>query len=62
MTFTLNGTIRPQFSTINAVFLHERLPKSKLELMDAGHFIWEDGADQYAALITSWWAGGYGRL
>jgi pimeloyl-ACP methyl ester carboxylesterase len=43
----------------NAEYLHERLPKSKLDLIDAGHFIWEDGADQYAALVTSWWAGGY---
>jgi pimeloyl-ACP methyl ester carboxylesterase len=43
----------------NAEFLHQRLPKSKLDFIDAGHFIWEDGADQYAALVTSWWAGGY---
>jgi hypothetical protein len=20
---------------------------------------WEDGADEYAALVTSWWGGGY---
>ena len=39
--------------------LHERLPNSKLDLLDTGHFTWEDGADQYAALVTSWWAGGY---
>jgi pimeloyl-ACP methyl ester carboxylesterase len=43
----------------NAEFLHQRLPKSKLDFIDAGHFIWEDGADQYAALVTSWWAGRY---
>jgi hypothetical protein len=24
-----------------------------------GHFTWEDGADEYASLVTSWWAGGY---
>jgi pimeloyl-ACP methyl ester carboxylesterase len=44
---------------INAEFLHERLPASKLDLIDAGHFVWEDAADQYAALVTSWWSGGY---
>jgi pimeloyl-ACP methyl ester carboxylesterase len=44
---------------VNAEFLHERLPKSKLDLIDVGHFAWEDGADQYAALVTSWWNGGY---
>jgi pimeloyl-ACP methyl ester carboxylesterase len=43
----------------NAEFLHERLPHSKLDIIDAGHFTWEDGADQYAALVTTWWSGGY---
>jgi pimeloyl-ACP methyl ester carboxylesterase len=41
--------------------LHERLPKSKLEIIDTGHFIWEDAADTYASLVTSWWAGGYAK-
>ena len=39
----------------NARFLHERLPHSKLDVIDAGHFAWEDAADEYAALVTSWW-------
>ena len=43
----------------NAEFLHERLSKSKLDILDAGHFTWEDAADEYAALVTSWWGGGY---
>jgi pimeloyl-ACP methyl ester carboxylesterase len=44
---------------VNAEFLHERLPRSKLDIVDAGHFTWEDAADEYAALVTSWWRGGY---
>jgi pimeloyl-ACP methyl ester carboxylesterase len=44
---------------VNAEFLHERLPHSKLDIIDAGHFTWEDGADQYAALVTTWWNEGY---
>jgi pimeloyl-ACP methyl ester carboxylesterase len=44
---------------VNAEFLHERLPKSKLDIVDAGHFTWEDAADAYAALVTSWWGGGF---
>ena len=40
---------------VNAEFLHERLPNSKLDVIDTGHFTWEDGADEYAALVTSWW-------
>ena len=44
---------------VNAEFLHERLPHSKLDVIDAGHFTWEDGAEQYAALVATWWSGGY---
>src|SRR5262245_29719843 len=41
---------------INAQYLHERLPRSELHLVDASHFVWEDAADEYAALVTAWWA------
>jgi len=43
----------------NHRYLDQRLPNSKLDLIDAGHFTWEDAADTYADLVTSWWAGGY---
>jgi pimeloyl-ACP methyl ester carboxylesterase len=43
----------------NHRYLSQRLPNCKLDLIDAGHFTWEDAADTYADLITSWWAGGY---
>jgi pimeloyl-ACP methyl ester carboxylesterase len=39
----------------NAEFLHERLPNSSLAIIDAGHFVWEDPDDEYAALVTRWW-------
>ena len=44
---------------VNAEILHERLPNSRLDILDAGHFTWEDSADDYAALVTNWWGGGY---
>jgi len=44
---------------VNAEFLHDRLPHSKLDILDAGHFTWEDAADEYTALVTTWWSGGY---
>jgi len=44
---------------VNAEYLHERLPHSELHLLDSGHFIWEDAADEYAALVTAWWAEGF---
>jgi pimeloyl-ACP methyl ester carboxylesterase len=40
----------------NAEFLHARLPHSKLDIIDAGHFAWEDNATGYARLVTGWWA------
>ena len=40
---------------VNAEFLYRRLPHSKLNIIDAGHFAWEDAANEYAALIASWW-------
>jgi pimeloyl-ACP methyl ester carboxylesterase len=47
---------------VNAEFLHERLPHSKLDIVDAGHFAWEDAADEYAALVTNWWSGGFAHV
>ena len=44
---------------VNAQYLHERLPHSELHLIDSTHFVWEDAADEYAALVSAWWAGGY---
>ncbi len=43
----------------NAEFLHERIQNSKLDFIDAGHFVWEDAADEYASLVASWWDGGF---
>jgi pimeloyl-ACP methyl ester carboxylesterase len=47
---------------VNAEYLHERLPHSELRFVDGGHFIWEDTAGEYAALVAAWWAGGFKRL
>jgi pimeloyl-ACP methyl ester carboxylesterase len=52
------GAHDPAVPPVNAEFLHERLPNSKLDIIDAGHFTWEDAADEYAALVTSWWRPG----
>jgi pimeloyl-ACP methyl ester carboxylesterase len=53
------GARDPAVPPVNAEYLHERLPNSKLDIIDAGHFTWEDAADDYAALVTSWWSGGH---
>jgi len=38
----------------NAEFLHSRLANSKLDILETGHFTWEDGADDYLELTRSW--------
>jgi pimeloyl-ACP methyl ester carboxylesterase len=53
------GARDPAVPPVNAEFLDKRLPRSRLDLIDAGHFVWEDAADEYAAIVTAWWSGGY---
>jgi pimeloyl-ACP methyl ester carboxylesterase len=38
----------------NAEFLHARLAHSKLDILETGHFTWEDAADDYLELTRSW--------
>jgi pimeloyl-ACP methyl ester carboxylesterase len=47
---------------VNADFLHDRLPLSKLTILETGHWAWEDAADEYAAHVTAWWNGGYAAV
>jgi pimeloyl-ACP methyl ester carboxylesterase len=53
------GARDPVVPPVNGEFLHQRLPNSKLDIVEAGHFVWEDAADEYAALVTSWWSAGH---
>jgi pimeloyl-ACP methyl ester carboxylesterase len=56
------GALDRAVPSINAEFLHERLPRSRLDIIQAGHFTWEDAAEVYATLVASWWAGGYASV
>ncbi|MEV6611557.1 alpha/beta hydrolase [Kutzneria sp. NPDC051319] len=51
----LNGRFDPVVPLANAEYLQERIPGSRLDIVDKGHFIWEEGADDYARLLTEWW-------
>ncbi|MGH3154734.1 MAG: alpha/beta fold hydrolase [Streptosporangiaceae bacterium] len=53
------GTHDTAVPAVNAEYLHQRLPHSQLDVIDAGHFTWEDAPDEYAGLVTRWWGGGY---
>jgi pimeloyl-ACP methyl ester carboxylesterase len=43
----------------NAEFLHERLPNSRMEILPAGHFAWEEVPDLYGGILISWLTTGY---
>jgi pimeloyl-ACP methyl ester carboxylesterase len=47
---------------VNAEFLLERLPASKLALLDVGHYTWEDASTEYATLVTGWWSRDYATV
>jgi pimeloyl-ACP methyl ester carboxylesterase len=49
----------PLVPPLNGTFLHERLTNSKLDIVDAGHFVWEERPQVYASLVTSWWDEGH---
>jgi pimeloyl-ACP methyl ester carboxylesterase len=36
----------------NAEFLDERLPNSRLAVIDAGHFVWEEAPEEYASIVV----------
>jgi pimeloyl-ACP methyl ester carboxylesterase len=43
----------------NAEFLDARLPNSRVEIVYAGHFVWEKAADEYGSTVSDWVTGGY---
>jgi pimeloyl-ACP methyl ester carboxylesterase len=46
----------------NAEGLKRKLPKSKLNVLDCGHFAWEDAAAEYGKLACDFIRGGYKNL
>jgi pimeloyl-ACP methyl ester carboxylesterase len=47
----INGRRDRVVPVANAEFLDERLPNSRVALIDAGHFVWEEAPAEYAALV-----------
>jgi pimeloyl-ACP methyl ester carboxylesterase len=43
----------------NGQLLKDHLPRSRYELLEGGHLIWEDASEQYAASIYDWVSDGY---
>jgi pimeloyl-ACP methyl ester carboxylesterase len=38
----------------NGQYLCDRLPTARHEIIDAGHLVWEDAADEYAGFVLDW--------
>ena len=47
----INWPLRPRRPARNAEFLNQRLPTSRLVIIDAGHFVWEEEPAKYASII-----------
>jgi pimeloyl-ACP methyl ester carboxylesterase len=47
----INGRHDPVVPLGNVEFLHDRLPNSRLVIIDAGHFVWEEAPEEYASTI-----------
>jgi pimeloyl-ACP methyl ester carboxylesterase len=56
------GRNDPFVPVSNAKALHRVLSKSKLDILDCGHFVWEDAASQYGRLACDFIKGGYTQL
>jgi pimeloyl-ACP methyl ester carboxylesterase len=47
----INGRHDRVVPVAKAEFLHDRLPNSRLRIIDAGHFVWEEAPTEYASII-----------
>ena len=47
----INGRHDRVVPLANAEFLDERLPNSRLAVIDAGHFVWEEAPAEYASTV-----------
>ena len=47
----INGRHDPVVPISNVEFLDERLPNSRIVLIDAGHFVWEEAPAEYARIV-----------
>ena len=51
----ISGSRDTAVPSTNGQFLHDRLRHSTHDIVDSGHFVWEEASDTYASLLTDWW-------
>jgi pimeloyl-ACP methyl ester carboxylesterase len=43
----------------DAALLRERLPNARLDVLEAGHCVWEERAPEFESIVTQWVSGGF---
>ena len=43
----------------DAALLRERLPHARLDVLEAGHCVWEERAPEFQSIVTQWVSGGF---
>jgi pimeloyl-ACP methyl ester carboxylesterase len=43
----------------DAAVLRERLPNARLDILEAGHCVWEERAPEFESIVTHWVSGGF---
>jgi pimeloyl-ACP methyl ester carboxylesterase len=43
----------------DAALLRERLPHARLDVLEAGHSVWEERAPEFESIVTQWVSGGF---
>jgi pimeloyl-ACP methyl ester carboxylesterase len=46
----------------DAALLRERLPHARLDVLEAGHCVWEERAPEFESIVTQWVSGGFQRV
>ena len=65
-SFVTDSAARPppaavleDYRLANGQFLKDRLPRSQFTLLEGGHLVWEDAAQEYADHVVTWLGGTY---
>jgi len=61
-TLIISGKDDPFVPPANGDFLRKSMPRCRAEVLDAGHFVWEDAAQEYASLVIAWINGDYSKV
>jgi pimeloyl-ACP methyl ester carboxylesterase len=46
----------------DAAILRDRLPHARLDVLEAGHCVWEERAPEFESIVTQWVSGGFSKV